>query len=515
MKRMCFPPCIRAVATFFIAGLLACSFGSNAHAFTPYLFPSLYANGTPVNTSPIGTGRPLILIHGMGSDDTVWDEFLKYYVKSPSGYKPYSFRYPSTASEVNGDASSPRNINQLGAALRDAMQTFYDRPTASPNFGFGDHPVVILAHSMGGLIARSMMQEHVFRDGQRGGEKVLRLITLGTPHHGTPLADAAIDPANASLASEYTDAFPGFLQDMQWDNYDGLYPTVSGHCNTWLAQLNNFTPPVAGTYGACPTPQQNPLTGYYDKIVAYGSTNIYTTGYTPNDALLDPYNWLHGSGLRLAYDNDGAVPSPSALFDGAQLANSRTTTCEHLGLMSNPLNVVPFFCTNPPRGCTINHAYYPVCTVTGAPAFFLSGWNPPTNPYAPMYYKSLFSSVGADLASSPSPHSFAVATSGSTRALELNVAIQAATNDTGQSGQIYVAAMLPGNVTYLLTGAGWHKYTGGTVIPYQTTILGSHSIKLGPFDTTGLSGTSIVIGYGRNEADMLGSGKYKSIYTIP
>jgi triacylglycerol esterase/lipase EstA (alpha/beta hydrolase family) len=45
----------------------------------------------------------------------------------------------------------------------------------------GAHKVAIVAHSMGGLVARAWMRVH-------GTAPVARVITLGTPHHGTALA---------------------------------------------------------------------------------------------------------------------------------------------------------------------------------------------------------------------------------------------------------------------------------------------------------------------------------------
>ncbi|MBZ2207053.1 esterase/lipase family protein [Massilia soli] len=49
--------------------------------------------------------------------------------------------------------------------------------------------VVILAHSMGGLVARAYLRRH-------GAARVAHLITLGTPHHGTSLANLGLG-ANA------------------------------------------------------------------------------------------------------------------------------------------------------------------------------------------------------------------------------------------------------------------------------------------------------------------------------
>jgi len=45
----------------------------------------------------------------------------------------------------------------------------------------GAHTVAIVAHSMGGLVARAWMRVH-------GMAALARVITLGTPHHGTALA---------------------------------------------------------------------------------------------------------------------------------------------------------------------------------------------------------------------------------------------------------------------------------------------------------------------------------------
>jgi triacylglycerol esterase/lipase EstA (alpha/beta hydrolase family) len=49
----------------------------------------------------------------------------------------------------------------------------------------GAAQVVIVAHSMGGLVARAWMRDH-------GTARLARLITLGTPHHGTCLASFGI-----------------------------------------------------------------------------------------------------------------------------------------------------------------------------------------------------------------------------------------------------------------------------------------------------------------------------------
>jgi triacylglycerol esterase/lipase EstA (alpha/beta hydrolase family) len=49
----------------------------------------------------------------------------------------------------------------------------------------GAAKVVIVAHSMGGLVARAWMRDH-------GTGRVARVVTIGTPHHGTSLASFGV-----------------------------------------------------------------------------------------------------------------------------------------------------------------------------------------------------------------------------------------------------------------------------------------------------------------------------------
>jgi pimeloyl-ACP methyl ester carboxylesterase len=322
-----------------LAALLTLT-GSLALAVTPSLFPSAFSDGTPVDTAALGTRIPVLLVHGLGGGPTGWNNFLRAYEQNPAwraAFKPYSFSYSSTAAEVNADPTAPRTMTALGAALRDRMQDYYDKPTAAPDYGFGNKRVIVLAHSMGGLVARSMMQEYVFRDGERGGQKVLHLITLGTPHQGTQLSDAAV-VLGLQTVSDLSDTYVGFLNDTTWTNFDGLN-MANGHCNPWLARLNNYAPSTGANYGPCGVIPANPLPGYYNKLIAYGSRELQTPDadlgrvgvYKPGSstAYLIPYAYLH-NGLARSYQNDGIVPMTSAQFDGPVLwRRGEAFQCDH------------------------------------------------------------------------------------------------------------------------------------------------------------------------------------------
>jgi triacylglycerol esterase/lipase EstA (alpha/beta hydrolase family) len=327
------------VRSILVAALLSTA-ATLAHALPLQLFPSTFGDGSQVDTAVLGNRIPVIFVHGLGGGSDGWNSILRAYEQNPawrSAFKPYSFNYPSTKTEVDADPNAPRTLTALGGALRDAIQGYYDRPMSAPDFGFGDKRVIIVAHSMGGLVARSMMQEHVFGDKQRGGQKVLHLITLGTPHQGTQLSDLAIR-LGLNLVSEIGNGYPGFVAQITWTNFDGL-DMSSGQCNPWLAQLNNYAPSTGATYGRCGSVPANPLPGYYDRIIAYGARSLQSldlrTGsigvYKPgsSSSLVLSHEYLQ-NGLSRSYDNDGVVPMTSAQFNGASLwQQAEAFACDH------------------------------------------------------------------------------------------------------------------------------------------------------------------------------------------
>ena len=80
--------------------------------------------------------------------------------------------------------------------------------------GKGDHRVVVVAHSMGGLVARYWL-------GPLGGHRWCRaLITLGTPHRGAP---KALQMLVNGLPLGLFSAITGVLRE--WPSVYELLPT--------------------------------------------------------------------------------------------------------------------------------------------------------------------------------------------------------------------------------------------------------------------------------------------------
>ena len=262
---------------------------------------------------------PLILIHGINLRGGIpaepigystWMAFLDHFssdVAFRSKYKLYVFNYWSNEPGVT--------VPNLAAKFGETVNRM-----STDDHAFGSRPFVIIAHSMGGLIARSFMQEY------GGDSRVLSLITLATPHHGSPLANGparnhASRPRYSARFQDLDDLLLLFggvsfddtnRSDLHWDSLDGLldYAAYSGERNTWLESLNNDRTvdakitAYAGWFSAarpCPSLLPDSLV-YCPCEESLEHAFVCTFLSCPNPL------WTH------VYYSDGVVPVDSALF---------------------------------------------------------------------------------------------------------------------------------------------------------------------------------------------------------
>jgi len=105
---------------------------------------------------------PVLLVHGVLVNDGVWIGFRRYLERQ--GIHPvYTINYGPPLADIELFAEQ---LDAKIAAIRSAT---------------GADQVVLVGHSMGGLVARAYLRRF-------GGARIARLITLGTPHHGSVLA---------------------------------------------------------------------------------------------------------------------------------------------------------------------------------------------------------------------------------------------------------------------------------------------------------------------------------------
>ena len=106
-------------------------------------------------------GLPVLLIHGYGCNSGYWHAMSKSLMKANITHHAVDLE------PVIGGIDE--YVPTVHAAVENlCRETGHDR-------------VVIVAHSMGGLVARAYLRDH-------GTRRVAKVITLGTPHHGTGLA---------------------------------------------------------------------------------------------------------------------------------------------------------------------------------------------------------------------------------------------------------------------------------------------------------------------------------------
>jgi len=134
------------------------------------LMPFRHAFGRPDSRLSATAGTvPVLLVHGYICNGGIWVRMRRFL-------------------EANGVATYTHDlepvyagIDDYAAALASRIEDIYNKSGAAR--------LIIVGHSMGGLAARACLRA-------RGSDRVAKLITLGTPHHGTRTAPMGLG-ANA------------------------------------------------------------------------------------------------------------------------------------------------------------------------------------------------------------------------------------------------------------------------------------------------------------------------------
>jgi pimeloyl-ACP methyl ester carboxylesterase len=182
----------------------------------------LSSGGSPSNptNNPVTVARPpVVLVHGLWDDSTVWNNFapnagsseaqLWPLLNPTSGFSPgspafkadYSACVPvGPTTPVFGSLSCRDQSSQvLGSALGFEFnapivlkQIFNEISTYASNIDIAAVQADVVAHSMGGDITRTMAVPNkpwsFLTNGTYGQGPIEKLITIGTPHLGSPLA---------------------------------------------------------------------------------------------------------------------------------------------------------------------------------------------------------------------------------------------------------------------------------------------------------------------------------------
>ena len=174
------------------------------------------SNPATMSSTPISILRPpLVLVHGLwdGPDDwqnfnpVVNDAFGRFQVLFVD-YN-HSVHITSSTPFYSQSTLQKARTNALGFEFNGSDVLQQIQSLISDTFKSGTNPLGIpvaavqadiVAHSMGGDIVRFLpLKSGYLGDDNFGAGPVHKLITIGTPHQGTPLASQLLDPANACV----------------------------------------------------------------------------------------------------------------------------------------------------------------------------------------------------------------------------------------------------------------------------------------------------------------------------
>jgi pimeloyl-ACP methyl ester carboxylesterase len=196
---------------------------------------------------PNAKSRLAVFVHGLCETDDAWKRGAARHVpyghrmEIELGYSPVYLRY-----------NTGRHVSENGRELAGLLEELISAWPAPV------HEITLIGHSMGGLVARSACH---YGAGSACLGKVRHVFTLGTPHRGAPLEQAA-NAASAALArlpetrplaqalnvrsSGIKDLRYGYLVDECWLDQD---------CDAFLRDTSREIPflPTARHYFICAT----------------------------------------------------------------------------------------------------------------------------------------------------------------------------------------------------------------------------------------------------------------------
>ncbi|MCB9698819.1 MAG: alpha/beta fold hydrolase [Alphaproteobacteria bacterium] len=146
-----------------------------------------YLDGGPVDVS----GPVVVLVHGLATTEWCWALEAEAYHGDPAATFGSMLEADAGLTPIYARYNTGRAVAENGRTLAEQLEALVA--------GGAITRVVLVGHSMGGLVARSAC-DHAVRSGHRWLALVDLVVSLGTPHQGAPLARLGASATSGLLA---------------------------------------------------------------------------------------------------------------------------------------------------------------------------------------------------------------------------------------------------------------------------------------------------------------------------
>ena len=282
---------------------------------------------------------PIILVHGIWSnprsswEDTGFKQFLQRH-----GFCASTVDYEKHNAETFDPNDDPKIGNQAIAALKSSIQEVLEGCNKK---NISASQVDIVAHSMGGLIARGLCQQNGYKAKENDMKgHIRRLITIGTPHFGADLSGrlfgqkdnwysfkqqdnkdtfTALWNSNYEKDSEYKtlqlkEIYSYFLTPIHEGAVESLAPCSAAYSNLLPTSVKSYA--IAGSWKPDATMSQKVLEEYYRNILGDPSFSLDKDGFNgENDLQVSVSSQLGGLDGKCRRSADKNPPKYGAIYE--------------------------------------------------------------------------------------------------------------------------------------------------------------------------------------------------------
>ncbi len=183
----------------------------------------------------LGYKIPVVFVHGIGGSARSFAPIVEQLDKKH--YRPWFFYYPS------------------GGDLHQLADFFYQLFLSGDVIPLGEMPLVIVAHSMGGLVVREAFNQY---QGSENENKVSLFVSIATPFGGHPSAALGekhglivlpawrdLNPNNKFIKTLYRNPLPDFMQHQLIYAYNNTSTVKLGDNSDGVVPLHSQLYPLA------------------------------------------------------------------------------------------------------------------------------------------------------------------------------------------------------------------------------------------------------------------------------